>query len=118
MSKIKDCVNKIWQWLIDFKNRHPFLLFWIECLFALAFFGLALASTKLWGDSIDYFELEGFQYGFNTCGGFVLSFIFVNICVDFIEVAIKTISPHIRKWLKIEKRKEKGDCINETNEKN
>ena len=113
MSKIKDFVNKICQWLIDFKNRHPFLLFCIECSFALAFFGLTLASAKLWGDSIDYFELEGFQYGFNACGGFILWLIFLKICVDFIEVAIKTISPHIRKWLKIEKRKEKGDSCNE-----
>lgn len=108
MSKIKDWINKKIQRVGEFEKKHPFIALLISLPFILFFMGWAIYCLLESFLLVEYYcELKGFQHGFNACLGLVFYYIFLGIALDLVVGISETISPHIRKWLKIEKRKEK-----------
>lgn len=108
MRKIKDWINKKTQRVGEFEEKHPFITLLISLPFILFFMGWAtycLLESVLLAEY--YSELKGFQHGFNACFDLVFYYIFLSIALELVVGISETISPHIRKWLKIEKRKEK-----------
>lgn len=108
MRKINDWINKKIQRVGEFEKKHPFIVLLISLPFIWFFMGWGmncLAETILL--TMYYSELEGFQHGFNACFGFAFYFIFFGTAFDLVWENSKSISPPIRKWLKIEKHKEK-----------
>lgn len=108
MSKIKDWINKKTQRVGELEKKHPFIVSLIAL--SIVYFLLKLAFRCLIISIINvesYGQLDNFDFGFEAGVGICWYFFFVSIALEGCFAISNTISPHIRKWLKIEKRKEK-----------
>ena len=108
MSKIKDWINKKIQRVGEFEKKHPFIVSLIAL--SIVYFLLKLAFTFLLVsicNTESYSQLDGFNFGFEAGLGICFCFCTLSIALEGVFAIAETISPYIRKWLKIEKRKEK-----------